>query len=256
MSTIMVDATASERLTRQFETVLRRSSPRDAALETRRFVSFLCDRLERNNHALMAAARNKRPDRVFNAAFAARQGESIRLTCQFLLRELAARIGRARLAEYLTATQTRAGRALARRIGSRPNPELRIASVRFGSANGGFKAREFVAQSAPFAGTDAIAACYRFRGNYPGTLRPGLVLENNGCRSSYFVAAHIRLFAQYDVKEQWVPTGGDAFAFLERVSAMEAQVLALRGFDCIDLLRSADPKNRDPISVRLLARLV
>jgi len=256
MSTIMVDATASERLARQFETVLRRSSPRDVALETRRFVGYLCDRLERNNHALMAALRNRRPDRMFNSAAASRHGETIRLTCQFLLNDLAARMGRARIADYLTATQTRAGRALARRIGARRNDELRIASIRFGSAEGGFRAREVLAQQAPFAGTDAVVACYRFRGAYPGSLRPGLVLENNGCRTSHFIGAHIRLFAQFNEKEQWVPTAGDAFAFLERVSPMEAQVLPLRGFDCIDLLRNADQRNRDPISLRLLARLV
>jgi hypothetical protein len=256
MSTIMVDATASERLTRQFERVLRKSSPRDVALEARRFVSYLCDRLERNNRAMMAAARNQRPDRLFNSALASRHGETVRLTCQFLLNDLAARMGRARIAEYLTATQTRAGRALARRIGSRENAELRIASIRFGSSEGGFRAREVLAEQAPFAGTDAVVACYRFRGGYPGSLRPALVLENTGCRSSYFVAAHVRLFAQFAANEQWAPTGGDAFAFLERVSPMEAQVLALRGFDCMDLIRGADKRNRDPISIRLLARLV
>jgi len=37
---------------------------------------------------------------------------------------------------------------------------------------------------------------------------------------------------------------------------MEAQVLAMRGFDCMDLLRGADKLNRDPISLRILARLV
>lgn len=256
MSTIMVDAVASDRLTRQFEAVLKRSSTRDASLETRRFITYLCDRLERNNHALMAAFRNRRPDQLFTSAYAARQGENILMTFQFLLRDLASRVGRARIAEYLTATQTRAGRSLAKRIGSRPSAGLRIASVRFGSAEGGFRARQFVAQPAPFAGTDAIAATYTFRGNYPGTLRPALVLENEGIRIRHFAAAQVSLYAQFAENEPWQSTGANAFAFIERVAPMESQVLALRGFDCIELIHRVDKQNRDPISLRLLARLV
>jgi hypothetical protein len=256
MSTLLVDTNAGERLANQYDAVLRRSSPRDITLETRRFVSYLCDRLERNNHALMAAARNRKPDQIFTSSFACRQGENILLTCQFLLRDLAARVGRARIAQFLTETQTKAGRALARRISSRPANSLRIASVRFGSAEGGVPSRQFVAQPAPFAGTDAISASYRFNGTFPGTLRPALVLENQGIRIRHFVAAHIALFAQFAEGEPWQPTGGSAFAFLERISPMEAQVLALRGFDCMELIHRVDKQNRDPISLRLLARLV
>ncbi|MBK8205585.1 MAG: hypothetical protein IPK87_02205 [Planctomycetes bacterium] len=256
MSTIMVDATASERLTRQFEAVMRRSSPRDVQLEARRFVSYLCDRLERNNHALMAASRNRRADQIFSTAHASRQGESVLLTCQFLLNDLAARIGVARIADYLAATQTRAGRALAKRVGSRPNADLRIASIRFGSAETTLRTREFVAQPAPFAGTDTIAVTYKFRGNYPGTLRPALVIENTGCRSSHFAAAQVKLFAQFHESDPWTPTGADAFAFVEKVAPLEAQVLALRGFDIMDLLQRVDRQNRDPVSVRILARLI
>lgn len=47
MSTLVVDAVASARLSRQFEQALRRSPARDASFEARRFVSYLCDRLER-----------------------------------------------------------------------------------------------------------------------------------------------------------------------------------------------------------------
>lgn len=256
MSTIMIDATASERLTRQFETVLRRSSPRDVQLEARRFVSYLCDRLERNNHALMAAARNRRPDQVFNAASASRQGESVLLTCQFLLNDLAARMGSPRVAEYLAATQTRAGRALARRVGSRDNALLRIASIRFGSAETTIRPREFVAQPAPFAGTDVVGVTYKFRGSYPGSLRPALVIENTGYRTSHFVGAHVRLFAQFDESEPFCPTGADAFAFIEKIAPSEANVMALRGFDIMDLLQRVDRRNRDPLAIRLLARLV
>src|SRR5690606_21649394 len=144
MSTIMVDAAASERLARQFEAVMSRSHGRDASLEARRFVAYLCDLLERNNHALMAAARNRRPDHIFNSAYAARQGESVMMTCLFLMNDLAGRIGRHKLAEYLTATQTRAGRALARRVGSRPNEELRIGTVRFSTGDTAWKAREII----------------------------------------------------------------------------------------------------------------
>ena len=109
MSTIMVDAVASQRLSRQFEAVMRRGSGREAHLEARRFISYLCDRLERNNHALMAASRNRRPDHMFNTAYASRQGEGVLMTCLFLLNDLSARMGRQRISEFLTATQTRAG---------------------------------------------------------------------------------------------------------------------------------------------------
>src|SRR5690606_9136802 len=119
MSTIMVDAAASERLSRQFAAVMRRGTGREAHLEARRFISYLCDRLERNNHALMAAARNRRPDQLFNTAYASRQGEGVMMTCLFLLNDLAARMGNQRVADCLTATRTRAGRALAKRIGGR-----------------------------------------------------------------------------------------------------------------------------------------
>lgn len=256
MSTIMVDAAASERLSRQFEAVMRRGTGREAHLEARRFISYLCDRLERNNHALMAAARNRRPDQLFNTAYASRQGEGVMMTCLFLLNDLAARMGHQRVADCLTATRTRAGRALAKRIGGRPNDEMRIANIRFSTGDSSFKAREFIAQPAPFAGTGGVVATYRFRGSYPGALKIGFVIENEGCRTSHFVAVHTRLFAQYDQNEAWLPTPGEAFAFIEKVAPMEAQVLAMRGFDCMDLLRGADKLNRDPISLRILARLV
>ena len=256
MSTIMVDAAASERLARQFEAVMRRSHGRDATLEARRFVSYLCDRLERNNHALMAASRNRKPDQLFNTAYASRQGESVMMTCLFLMNELAARVGRPKLAEYLASTQTRAGRALARRIGSRPNDELRIGTVRFSTGDTAWKAREVIPEPAHFAGTGSVIAGYRFRGVYPGMLKVGFVLENAGRYTSHFVAVHTRLFAQYDVKEAWVPTAGEAFAFVEKVAPLEGQVVAMRGFDCMDLLRGADKLNRDPVAIRLLARLI
>ncbi|MCB9894091.1 MAG: hypothetical protein H6839_06575 [Planctomycetes bacterium] len=256
MSTIMVDAVASQRLSHQFEAVMRRGSGREAHLEARRFISYLCDRLERNNHALMAASRNRRPDHIFNTAYASRQGEGVLMTCLFLLNDLSARMGRQRIAEFLTATQTRAGRALAKRIGARGNDALRIASVRFSTGDSAWKAREIAAEPAPFAGTGGVVANFRFRGNYPGVLKAGFVIENEGYNTSHFVAVHTRLFAQYSEKEQWVPTSGEAFAFIEKVAPMEAQVLAMRGFDCMDLLRGVDRQNRDPINIRLIARVV
>jgi hypothetical protein len=256
MSTIMVDAAASERLSRQFEAVMRRSTGREAHIEARRFISYLCDRLERNNHALMAASRNLRPDHMFNTAYASRQGEGVLMTSLFLLNDLGARMGRQRVAEFLTATQTRAGRALAKRVGARANEEMRIANIRFSTGDSSFKAREFIAQPAPFAGTGGVVATYRFRGNYPGMLKTGFVIENEGSRTAHFVAVHVRLFAQFGEKEAWIPTPGEAFAFIEKVAPMEAQVLAMRGFDCMELVRGVDKLNRDPISIRLLARVV
>ena len=62
---------------------------------------------------------------------AARQGESVLLTCMFLLDDLAWRIGRHKIAEYLAATNTLAGRALGKRLEQRENRELRLSSVRF-----------------------------------------------------------------------------------------------------------------------------
>jgi hypothetical protein len=256
MSTIMVDAAASERLSRQFEAVMRRAHGREANLEARRFIAYLCDRLERNNHALMAAGRNRRPDHIFNTAYASRQGEGVLLTCLFLLNDLSARVGRQKICDYLTATQTRAGRALARRVGARLNEGLKISRIRFSTGESGWKAREFIATGAPFAGTGGVVATYRFKGHYPGRLKTSFVIENEGCRTSHFVAVHTRLFARYGKKEPWVPTPGEAFAFIEKVAPLEAQVLAMRGFDCMDLLRGADRMNRDPVSLRLLGRLV
>jgi hypothetical protein len=256
MSTIMVDAAASERLSRQFEAVMRRSSGREVHMEARRFISYLCDRLERNNHALMAASRNLRADHLFNTAYASRQGEGVLMTCMFLLNDLAARMGRQRVAEFLTATQTRAGRALAKRVGARVAEDLKIANIRFSTGDSSFKTREFIAQPAPFAGTGGVVATYRFRGNYPGALRTGYVIENEGCRAAHFIGVHIKLFALFGEKEAWLPTPGEAFAFIEKVAPMEAQVLAMRGFDCMELVRGVDKLNRDPISIRLLARVV
>ncbi|MCA8919831.1 MAG: hypothetical protein KDB68_11515 [Planctomycetes bacterium] len=256
MSTIMVDAVASQRLSRQFEAVMRRAHGREANLEARRFIAYLCDRLERNNHSLMAASRNLRADHIFNTAYASRQGEGVLLTCSFLLNDLSARVGRQKITEYLTATQTRAGRALAKRIGARPNDELKISKIRFSTGESGWKAREFLATEAPFAGTGGVVATYRFKGHYPGQLKTSFVIENEGYYTSHFVAVHARLFAQYHKNEAWVTTPGESFAFLEKVAPMEAQVLAMRGFDCMDLLRGADRLNRDPIALRLLARIV
>ena len=256
MSTIMVDAAASERLSRQFEAVMRRSHGREAHIEARRFISYLCDRLERNNHALMAAPRNRRPDQIFNTAYAARQGQGVMMTCLFLLNDLSVRMGRQRVCEFLSATQTRAGRALAKRIGSRKNEGLRISNIRFSTGDSSWKAREHMATPAPFAGTGGVTTTYRFRGNYPGMMKLGFVIENEGYTTSHFVAIHTRLFAQFHENAEWVPTSGEAFAFIEKVPPMEAQVLALRGFNCMELVRGVDPLNRDPISLRLLARVV
>lgn len=256
MSTIMVDPAACERLSRQFEAAMQRSSGRDMEMEARRFVGYLCDRLERNNHVLMAAPRNLRPEAALRAGFSARQGETILMTCLFLLNDLAARVGRQQIADYLVSTQTRAGRALARRINSRGNGELRVASVRFSVGDGVWRPREILATPAPFAGTGSVCAGMRFRGCFPGSLKIGLVIENDGYRTSHFVAAHVKLYAQYDTSEPWTPTSGEAFAFLEKVAPTEAQVLALRGFDCMELLRGADKQNRDPVAVRILARVV
>jgi hypothetical protein len=165
-------------------------------------------------------------------------------------------MGRQRVAEFLTATQTRAGRALAKRVGARVNEDLRIAHIRFSTGDSSFKAREFIAQPAPFAGTGGVVATYRFRGSYPGALRTGFVIENEGCRASHFIGVHVKLFAQFGEKEAWLPTPGEAFAFIEKVAPMEAQVLAMRGFDCMELVRGVDKLNRDPLSIRLLARVV
>lgn len=256
MSTMLVDAQVSDRLSRQFEAVMRRSNPRDVQLEARRFVSWLCDRLERNNHALMAAPRNLRPDAVFSAGFAARQGQNVLMTCQFLLNDLTARIGREKVSDYLSSTQTRSGRALARRISARPSADVRIASVRFSSGVPGAATRTIAAVDAPFAGTGAVISTFNFRGSYPGALKVGLVVENQGCRSAAFVSAHMKLFARFAEDDAWQPTSGEAFAFIERVAPGEASVIALRGFDCMDLIRGSDRLNRDPLSLRLITRLV
>ncbi|MBX3473443.1 MAG: hypothetical protein KF754_03605 [Planctomycetes bacterium] len=256
MSTIMVDPAACERLSRQFDAAMQRSSGRDMEMEARRFVGYLCDRLERNNHMLMAAPRNLRPDAAVKAGYSARQGESVLMTCLFLLNDLAARVGRREIADYLVSTQTRAGRALARRVQTRQESNLRVASVRFSVGDGVWRPREILAQAAPFAGTGSVHAGMRFRGCFPGALKIGLVIENEGFRTSHFVGAHVKLYAQFEQNAPWVATQGEAFAFLEKVAPMEAQVIALRGFDCMDLLRGADALNRDPIAVRILARVV
>lgn len=256
MSTIMVDPAACERLSRQFEAALQRSNGRDMEMEARRFVGYLCDRLERNNHALMAAPRNLRPEAALRSGFSARQGESVLMTCLFLLNDLAGRVGRQAIAEYLVSTQTRAGRALARRVQSRPAEGLRVSSVRFSVGDGVWRPREILAQSAPFAGTGSVHAGLRFRGCFPGTLKIGLVIENEGFRTAHFVGAHVKLYAQYETNGTWAPTSGEAFAFLEKVAPMEAQVLALRGFDCMELVRGTDAQNRDPLAIRILTRVV
>src|SRR5690606_38991756 len=106
MSTIMVDPAACERLSLQFEQAMKRSSARDKNVEARRFVGYLCQRLERNNHALMAAPRNLRPELALKSGYAARQGERLLLTVLFLMHDLCGRVGRLRLAEYLAATHT------------------------------------------------------------------------------------------------------------------------------------------------------
>lgn len=256
MSTIMVDPAACERLSLQFESAMRRSSGRDMNIEARRFVGYLCQRLERNNHALMAAPRNQKPQHALKAGYAARQGESVLLTVLFLMHDLCARVGRQKLSEYLAATHTRAGRALARRIAGRDDGALNIASMRFSVGDGVWRSREIVATPAPFAGTGSVCAGFRFRGCYPGSLKAGLVIENEGSRTNHFVAAHVKLYAQYEENDAWAATPGEAFAFLERVAPLEGQVLALRGFDCMDLVRGADKLNRDPVAIRLLARII
>jgi hypothetical protein len=256
MSTLMIDSMATQRLTHQFEAVLRRGGPRDAMLEARRFIAYLCDRLERNNRAMMAAVRKDTPQRAVGAGYAARQGDSVQLTCLFLMHDLTARIGRRRMTEFLTATGTRAGRALARRITARPTDQLRISSVRFVPAEGSERSREYVAELAPFAGTNAVSALYEFQSRYPGVLRLGLVLENDGSHTAHFAAAHLRLYARYGVREPWQSSPGSAFAFLDRVAVMESQVMALRGFDCMEMLRGVDARNRDPVALKVLARLV
>ncbi|MDC1141590.1 hypothetical protein OAU50_00740 [Planctomycetota bacterium] len=256
MSTLMVDATASARLTRQFELVLRKDKGSDVEIEARRFISYLCDRLERNNHALMAASRNRRPDKQFNAEFAARRGEHVNMTCSFLMHDLCARLGRQKTAEYLRDTQTRAGRALAKRIEMRKSTKLNISSVRFSAGNGIDKAREFVAQSAPYIGTGGVQATMRFKGNFPGMLKLGVLIDNEGYRTASFAAARIKLYAKFSKNEEWKATQGDVFAFLDKVPPLETNVMALRGFDCMELLRGVDKQNRDPIAIRVLARVV
>lgn len=256
MSTLMVDPTASARLTRQFELVLRKEKHGDVEMEARRFISYLCDRLERNNHALMAASRNRRPDKQFNADFAARRGEHVNMTCSFLMHDLCARLGRQKTAEYLRATDTRAGRALAKRIESRSSTNLSISSVRFSTGNGIQKAREFVAQPAPFIGTGGVQATMRFRGMFPGVLKIGLLVDNEAYRSANFAAVRTKLYAKFAKHEEWVPTQGDVFAFLDKIPPLETNVLALRGFDCMELLRGVDASNRDPIAIRVLTRIV
>jgi hypothetical protein len=256
MSTIMVDPAACERLSMQFEKAMQRSSARDMNLEAKRFVGYLCQRLERNNHALMAAPRNLKPALALKSGYAARQGESVLLTVLFLMHDLCAPVGRQKLSEYLTATHTRAGRALARRVCGRNEAGPSIGSMRFSVGDGVWRSREMVATPAPFAGTGSVCAGFRFRGCFPGTLKAGLVIENDGCRTSHFVAAHVKLYAQFAENDAWTATRGEAFAFLERVAPMESQVLALRGFDCMDLVRGSDKLNRDPVAIRLLARIV
>lgn len=256
MSTLMVDATASARLTRQFELVLRKDTLSDVELEARRFISYLCDRLERNNHALMASTRNRRPDKQFNTGFASRRGEHVNMTCTFLLHDLTARLGRQKTAEYLRDTQTRAGRALAKRIETRASTKLSISSIRFSAGNGAYKAREFIAQPAPYIGTGGIEATMRFRGSFPGVLKLGILIDNEAYGSASFAAVRTKLYAKFAKTEEWVATQGDVFAFLDKIPPLETNVLALRGFDCMDLLRGVDARNRDPIAIKILARVI
>lgn len=253
MSTLVIDAVASARLSRQFEQALRRSPARDASYEARRFVGYLCDRLERNNRALCVGPVEGRVS-SYEVGKAARQGESVLLTCMFLLDDLAWRIGRPKIAEYLAATHTLAGRALAKRLEQRENRELRIASVRFCIPNG--RSMEALAIAAPHAGTGAVQATLAFNGAYPGAMCAGLVIENPGVRTSHFVAAHARLFARFARSEGFFPASGDAFAFLERLPGCESQVLAMRGFDIMELLRGADSRGRDPLEARIICRLI
>lgn len=255
MSTLVVDAIASARLSRQFEQALRRSPARDASVEARRFVGYLCDRLERNNHAICVGPLEGRTG-AYECGRAARQGESVLLTCMFLIDDLAWRVGRQRICEYLAQTNTLAGRALARRLESRANHEIRIGAVRFCATDKNARAMEALAISAPHAGTGAVQATLAFRGEYPGRLCIGLVIENPAVRTTHFVAAHARLFARYARGEGFVAANGDAFGFLERVAGCESQILAMRGFDVMDLLRGADPRGRDPLEARVICRLV
>lgn len=253
MSTLVVDAIASARLSRQFEQALRRSPARDAGYEARRFVSYLCDRLERNNRALCVGPVEGRTS-SYDVGRAARQGESVLLTCLFLLDDLAWRIGRQKISEYLAATNTLAGRALAKRLELRDNREVRISSVRF--CVNGARAMEALAIAAPHAGTGAVQATLAFNGSYPGSMCAGLVLENPGVRTAHFVAAHARLFARYARGENFVQAPGDAFGFIERVPGCEAQILAMRGFDIMELLRGVDARGRDPLEARVICRLI
>ncbi|GIK51697.1 MAG: hypothetical protein HPKKFMNG_01826 [Planctomycetes bacterium] len=255
MATLVVDAVASARLSRQFEQALRRSPARDAAAEARRFVGYLCDRLERNNRALCVGPVEGRPG-AYEAGRAARQGESVLLTCMFLLDDLAWRVGRQTICEHLAATNTLAGRALARRLEMRPNHELRISSVRFCITGAQTRAIEAATVAAPHAGTGAVQATLAFNGSYPGRLCIGLCVENAGVRTAHFVAAHARLYARYARSEGYVPANGDAFGFLERVAGCEGQVLAMRGFEIMELLRGVDPRGRDPLEAKIICRLV
>lgn len=255
MSTLVLDPVASARLSRQFEAAIRRSPARDADLEARRFVSYLCDRLERNNRSLCRSTRSISPAELYDAARSARQGENVLLTCLFLLNDLALRVNRLQLCDYLAATNTQAGRALARRLEARANTDMRIRAVRF-SLEDGSEAREHPAIEAPFAGTGAVQATFRFRGRYPGRMKIGLSIENSGQRAAHFVAAHVRLLARFAEGEPFVRTSGDAFGFLERVAGHEAAMLPLRGFDVMELFHGADSRNRDPLAVRILCRLV
>ncbi|MCC6575458.1 MAG: hypothetical protein IT462_16900 [Planctomycetes bacterium] len=255
MSTLMLDPATSARLSAQFEAALRRSPARDADLEARRFVAYLCDRLERNNRSLCRSTRLISPVDAYDVARSSRQGESVLLTCLFLLNDLTLRVNRIQLCEYLAATNTQAGRALARRLEARSNLDLRIRAVRF-SLDDGSNAQEYPALEAPFAGTGAQQATFKFTDRYPGQMRVGLSIENSTHRAGHFVAAHVRLLARFAENEPWVQTAGDAFGFLERVAGMEGAMLPLRGFDCMELFRGADARNRDPIAVRILARLV
>ncbi len=253
MSTLVIDAVASARLSRQFEQALRRSPARDAGFEARRFVSYLCDRLERNNRALCVGQVEGRAN-AYDVGRAARQGESVLLTCMFLLDDLAWRIGRHKIAEYLAATNTLAGRALGKRLEQRENRELRISSVRFCVSGG--RAMEALAVAAPHAGTGAVQATLAFNGNYPGSMCAGLVVENPAVRTSHFVAAHARLFARFSRAEGFIQAPGDAFGFLERLPGSETQVLAMRGFDIMELLRGVDERARDPLEARIVCRLI
>ena len=256
MGTLTPDVAASNRLSRQFEAALARSPGRDARLQGRHFVRCLCDRLERNNRALMASGSFRPHGSAWQGARAARQGESVMMTCMFLLNDLAGRIGRQRVAEDLLSTRTRAGRALARRVGARSKDGVEITRFRFSTGDSSFRARQVSAVHAPYAGTGAMSGTWCFDGHYPGRLCLGVVVENFGERSHHFVAAHVRLLARFSGDEPWVETAGNAFAFLEKVSPSEGQVLALRSFDIMELLRGSDRFNRDPLAVQVLSRIV